>query len=200
MTLRRGFALVFGACLIASLPAAASHMVTGNGFGFAVVSPETGAVSKFYAHPYCYTRHDPNNPLSEGVETANFIKELVWRGAGASSSSNGIRGRFASHPPARKQRRGWVLHAFWPASRRSGDRLGAPRRRSASGRMACGMEPAYQVAAIGEDLRRRSDAVEVRRDSRVSSNHSAGSKAIDAATASGSYGWSSVDACLDRKR
>jgi hypothetical protein len=78
MLFLRKFALLAGASLMASLPAAASHMVTGNGFGFAVVVPETGTVSKFYAHPYCYTRHDPHNPLDEGIETANFIKQLGW--------------------------------------------------------------------------------------------------------------------------
>jgi hypothetical protein len=34
--------------LFASLPATASHLVTGNGCGFAVVSPENAIVSKFY--------------------------------------------------------------------------------------------------------------------------------------------------------
>jgi GH15 family glucan-1,4-alpha-glucosidase len=87
MTFLRNFALLAGASLMASLPAAASHMVTGNGFGFAVVLPENGTVSKFYAHPYCYTRHDPHNPLSEGIETANFIKELGWSGTGAQGTS-----------------------------------------------------------------------------------------------------------------
>ena len=66
------------ASLLACLPAAASPLVTGNGFGLAVVSPDTGAVSKFYAHPYSFARPDPKNPLSEGVETANFIKRLGW--------------------------------------------------------------------------------------------------------------------------
>jgi hypothetical protein len=61
-----------------SVPAAASHMVTGNGFGFAVVAPETGTATKFYAHPYSFVRPDPANPLAEGIETANFIKELGW--------------------------------------------------------------------------------------------------------------------------
>lgn len=87
MIFLRNFALLVGASLMASLPAAASHMVTGNGFGFAVVLPETGAVSKFYAHPYCYTRHDPQNPLNEGIETANFIKELGWSSSGAPNAS-----------------------------------------------------------------------------------------------------------------
>jgi hypothetical protein len=53
-------------------------MVTGNGFGFAVVQPESGVVSKFYAHPYSFARPDPQNPLSEGVETANYLKMLRW--------------------------------------------------------------------------------------------------------------------------
>ena len=78
MSLLRNFAFFAGASLAVSLPAFASHMVTGNGFGFAVVTPETGSVTKFYAHPYCYTRHDPENPLDEGIETTNFINELGW--------------------------------------------------------------------------------------------------------------------------
>jgi len=65
----------------ASSPAArASHLVTGNGFGFAVVAPETGAATKFYPHPYSFVRSDPANPLKEGIETANFIKKLGWGG------------------------------------------------------------------------------------------------------------------------
>ena len=68
--------LVAFACAFAWLPAAATNLVTGNGFGFAVVSPEKAIVSKFYAHPYSFTRPDPNNSLSEGIETANFIKSL----------------------------------------------------------------------------------------------------------------------------
>ena len=79
---------VFCVSLMASSPAAASKLVTGNGFGFAVVSPETATVSKFYAHPYCFARPDPNNPLGEGIETVNFIKELYWSdGTGQSASA-----------------------------------------------------------------------------------------------------------------
>lgn len=63
-------------------PAAASHLVTGNGFGFAVVAPESGTATKFYPHPHSYLRPDPANPLSEGIETANFIKALGWGEAG----------------------------------------------------------------------------------------------------------------------
>jgi len=73
--------------LLASLPAGASHLVTGNGFGFAVVSPENATVTKFYAHPYSFERPDSRNPLSEGAETANFIKILDWRDASSSDAS-----------------------------------------------------------------------------------------------------------------
>jgi len=69
------------------LPAAATNLVTGNGFGFAVVSPQTGGMTKFYAHPYSFSRPDPRNPLGEGVETANFIKSLGWSGPGAHDTS-----------------------------------------------------------------------------------------------------------------
>jgi GH15 family glucan-1,4-alpha-glucosidase len=71
-------AIAFAACS----PAAASHLVTGNGFGFAVIAPERGALSKFYPHPHSYVRPDPANPLGEGIETANFIKSLSWGGSG----------------------------------------------------------------------------------------------------------------------
>jgi Glycosyl hydrolases family 15 len=59
-------------------PVAASPLVTGNGFGFAVVAPKSGMATKFYAHPYSFIRPDPANALSEGIETANFIKALGW--------------------------------------------------------------------------------------------------------------------------
>ncbi|WP_263352511.1 glycoside hydrolase family 15 protein [Acidicapsa acidisoli] len=66
------------ASLLASSDAVASHLVTGNGFGFAVVSPETATITGFYTHPYSFVRPEPGNPLSEGVETANFIKSIGW--------------------------------------------------------------------------------------------------------------------------
>lgn len=69
------------------LPLFASHPVTGNGFGFAVVSPEKASVTKFYAHPYSFMRPDPANPLSEGIETTNFITKLGWSVGSATSGS-----------------------------------------------------------------------------------------------------------------
>jgi GH15 family glucan-1,4-alpha-glucosidase len=87
MLLRMAVPLVICAALAASLPASASHLVTGNGFGFAVVAPETGTVTKFYAHPYSFLRPDPKNALSEGVETTNFIKSLSFGEAAAGPTS-----------------------------------------------------------------------------------------------------------------
>ena len=89
------------AIILANWSALASNtpLVTGNGFGFAVVSPETGVATKFYAHPYSFSRPDPKDPLSEGIATANFIKSLSWdeRASGASADyvdeSNVIRVR-----------------------------------------------------------------------------------------------------------
>ena len=62
----------------ASLVSRIMNLVSGNGFGFAVVSPRIGGVTKFYAHPYSFVRPDPQNPLSEGIQTANFLKSLRW--------------------------------------------------------------------------------------------------------------------------
>jgi hypothetical protein len=81
------FVPLFLAGLLSGSSLRASHLVTGNGLGFAVVAPESGAVTKFYAHPYSFLRPDPLNPLSEGIEAANFIKELSWRSGDARDSS-----------------------------------------------------------------------------------------------------------------
>ncbi len=69
------------------LLAGASTLVTGNGFGFAVVSPQTATVTNFYAHPYAFTRPDPNNCLSEGFPTADFVRSLGWGGGTATNAS-----------------------------------------------------------------------------------------------------------------
>jgi hypothetical protein len=87
MLFARRLASVVCGTIFASLPAAGSHLVTGNGFGFAVVSPESGTVTKFYAHPYSFVRPEANKPLSEGVETTNFIKVLAWGGEAAQGAS-----------------------------------------------------------------------------------------------------------------
>src|ERR1700677_4326132 len=76
MTITRYLVAQICASLLLCFPATATNLVTGNGFGFAVVSPQTAMVSKFYVHPYSFVRPDPRNPLGEGLETANFIKSL----------------------------------------------------------------------------------------------------------------------------
>jgi hypothetical protein len=75
------------ALLAGTLPSAATNLVTGNGFGFAVVSPTTGSLTRFYAHPYSFTGPDPRDSLSEGIETANFIQSIGWVDKPAVSSS-----------------------------------------------------------------------------------------------------------------
>jgi GH15 family glucan-1,4-alpha-glucosidase len=78
--IRSGVRVTAAAVLALALcgPATASHLVTGNGFGFAVVAPELGAATKFYPHPHSFTAPDPANSLSEGIETTNFIKTLGY--------------------------------------------------------------------------------------------------------------------------
>jgi GH15 family glucan-1,4-alpha-glucosidase len=54
-----------------------SPLVTGNGFGYAVVAT-TGNVTRLYAHPYRFER--PNTDITkDGPSTANFLKNLQWR-------------------------------------------------------------------------------------------------------------------------
>src|SRR5678815_1107567 len=60
----RRFAAALVVLFFLSLPAVASPLVTGNGFGFAVVSPTDATVTKFYAHPYSFARPDPRDDLS----------------------------------------------------------------------------------------------------------------------------------------
>jgi hypothetical protein len=73
--------------LSASLPSVASHLVTGNGFGFAVVTPENASLTRFSPHPYSFVRPDPKNPLGEGEETANYIKRLGWSDAAGAQAT-----------------------------------------------------------------------------------------------------------------
>lgn len=78
---------------LACLPSLATPLVTGNGFGLAVVSEGTGALNKLYGHPYGFARPDPNDPVSEGMETADFLKSIEWTECGwlkTSSTFHGI--------------------------------------------------------------------------------------------------------------
>src|SRR5262249_28526068 len=86
ITITSRLAVAIGIWIAVCLPASASHLVTGNGHGFAVVAPESGVATKFYPHPHSFTRPDPANPLSEGIETANFIKSLGWEKHGPGSA------------------------------------------------------------------------------------------------------------------
>jgi hypothetical protein len=67
-------------------PAVASPLVTGNGFGFAVVVPASGAATRFYPHPHNFVRADPANPLGEGIATPNYLKSLDWGAPGGGSA------------------------------------------------------------------------------------------------------------------
>ncbi|HEY2861041.1 MAG TPA: glycoside hydrolase family 15 protein [Terracidiphilus sp.] len=73
--------------LSASFASAASRLVTGNGFGFAVVAPDTGTVTSFYTHPYSFVRPDPAKPLGEGIQTTNLLKSLGLDDTTAASPS-----------------------------------------------------------------------------------------------------------------
>ncbi|MBI3506870.1 MAG: glycoside hydrolase family 15 [Proteobacteria bacterium] len=63
--------------------------MTGNGFGFAVVSATSGAVTHFYAHPYRFERADPKQPLGEGVEASDFIARAEWTVPGDTTVARG---------------------------------------------------------------------------------------------------------------
>jgi GH15 family glucan-1,4-alpha-glucosidase len=89
MSIARFLAIQICASVLACLPAAATNPVTGNGFGFAVVSSKTATVTKFYAHPDSFVRPDPKDSLSEGIETANFIKSLGWSNEASRDASAG---------------------------------------------------------------------------------------------------------------
>jgi GH15 family glucan-1,4-alpha-glucosidase len=87
MGLIRWIGAVVVAGVLACVPVFGSNLVTGNGFGFGVVAPATGTITKFYAHPYSFMRPDPRDSLSEGIETANFIRELGWQGGAPGDAS-----------------------------------------------------------------------------------------------------------------
>ena len=99
-----------GAALALCSSAAASHLVTGNGHGFAVVAPEKGIATSFYPHPYSYIRQDPAKPLSEGIETPNFIKTLGWGEAGRA----GVTEYIADSHVIRMRRAGGSGYFFMP--------------------------------------------------------------------------------------
>ncbi len=66
------------ASLLALPVPAASHLVTGNGYGFAVVQPDDARITRFYAHPYSFTAPVPGKPYAEGIETTNFLDSIAF--------------------------------------------------------------------------------------------------------------------------
>lgn len=56
-----------------------SPLTTGNGFGFAVYSQKSGAVTGLFTHPYRFMRQDPNDPFADGPQTPNLVKRLSWK-------------------------------------------------------------------------------------------------------------------------
>ena len=88
MHIARHLAAQICASLLACTPAAATHLVTGNGYGFAVVSPETGAITKFYAHPYSFARPDPKNPDNKIVILTSQSGQLVRHDLNADRNSD----------------------------------------------------------------------------------------------------------------
>jgi hypothetical protein len=60
-------------------PTKLSPLVTGNGFGFAVLSA-SGEIAKWYAHPYRFQR--PSSDITQdGVPTANLVRTLSFGSA-----------------------------------------------------------------------------------------------------------------------
>ena len=72
--------LTLAASALAQYHAPSSPLVTGNGFGFGIVSAQTGLLTRFYAHPYSFARPDPSDSLSEGIPTANFVRSIGFDG------------------------------------------------------------------------------------------------------------------------
>src|SRR5215470_16549355 len=58
-------------------PRGTSKLPTGNGYGYAVVHAKSGALIRFFAHPYRFMR-PPADVKKEGPMTTDFIKRAVW--------------------------------------------------------------------------------------------------------------------------
>jgi len=84
-TVQAGLSIVI--TLMSAIHVHASNLVTGNGYGFGVVDPARGVVTRFYTHPYSFMHPDPANALGEGVPTPELIKSLHWSTANGSLAS-----------------------------------------------------------------------------------------------------------------
>jgi GH15 family glucan-1,4-alpha-glucosidase len=72
-----------------SLTGPKTPLVTGNGYGFAVVSLK-GQVTKLYAHPYRF-EHPNLDITKDGDDTANLIHDLGWSAPGSSATETHYR-------------------------------------------------------------------------------------------------------------
>jgi hypothetical protein len=52
-------------------------MPTGNGFGYAAVCAESGALIRYFAHPYRFM-NPPANVKKDGPPTTNFVRKAAW--------------------------------------------------------------------------------------------------------------------------
>src|SRR2546421_12977624 len=85
----RGARWIAAAMLLGTLASrswCAVPLVSGNGFGFSVVSDATGHLTRFFVHPYAFVRPDRTRPLAEGIATTNFIADLRPSSLGAGAS------------------------------------------------------------------------------------------------------------------
>ena len=62
--------------MLVMVSALSTLLVTGNGFGYAVV--DAGAVTRLYAHPYRFMRMKDDSV--DGVPTSNLIRRAEWTG------------------------------------------------------------------------------------------------------------------------
>lgn len=80
------FSFVHFTLIQAASPAPASPLVTGNGFGFAVVSPDQAAVTQFYPRPY-FSSSRPGQILGDGNVTPSLLSSLRWRDTGSANTA-----------------------------------------------------------------------------------------------------------------
>jgi hypothetical protein len=57
-------------------------MPTGNGYGFAVYSPDAKAITKLFPHPYRFMHQNPHKPHGDGIETPNLVTNIRWKNVG----------------------------------------------------------------------------------------------------------------------
>ena len=67
-----------GLWLALCVPAAASHLVTGNGRGFQVFDVGANAVKQYLERPYRYIEANPSNPDGEGVVRRNLAFDTYF--------------------------------------------------------------------------------------------------------------------------